>query len=201
MPRKRRFPSTVHPNAWIAPSSLVDEVPEGYPNRDIDLTVIEENARIEEYSIVYVGANIGSNATVGTNCIIGPDAEIKFGAQISAGCHIGAEAVIGEGAELAPHCIIAPGCGIGTKAYLGPGVILLDQTRLASSDRPAAPAMVGAKARIGGGAIILAGVTIGKSAIVAAGELVDEPVPDRAIWSGGRVSGSFYSERETPTWL
>ena len=48
MPRKRRFPSTVHPNAWTAPSAIVNEVPEEYPNRDIALTVIEENAPVED---------------------------------------------------------------------------------------------------------------------------------------------------------
>ncbi|NOQ53124.1 MAG: hypothetical protein GQ558_00810 [Thermoplasmata archaeon] len=58
------------------------------------------------------------------------------------------------------------GCGVGTGVPRGPGVVLLDGTRLPGA---AAPAMVGAGAKVGGGAVI-AGMKVGEGAFVAGGE-------------------------------
>ena len=46
------------------------------------------------------------------------------------------------------------------------------------------PVVVGRKAWIGAGAIILPGVTVGENAIVAAGTVVTKDVPDNAIVAG-----------------
>ncbi|MCK4970263.1 MAG: hypothetical protein KAS77_07045, partial [Thermoplasmata archaeon] len=62
-------------------------------------------------------------------------------------------------------------------AELGPGVVLLDRTRLPGE---ASPAMVGAGATVGGGAVI-AGVKVGEGAFVAAGEVVEDDVPDDGV--------------------
>ena len=51
--------------------------------------------------------------------------------------------------------------------------------------------MVGADARVGGGAVVCGGVRLGKSAIVAAGEVVEDDVPDNGVYMSGRVSGRF----------
>ena len=64
---------------------------------------------------------------------------------------------------------------------------LLDRTRLPGR---ATPAMVGARAKVGGGAVI-AGVKVGEGAFVTAGEVVEDDVSDAAVWMGGRVSGRF----------
>jgi 2,3,4,5-tetrahydropyridine-2-carboxylate N-succinyltransferase len=65
--------------------------------------------------------------------------------------------------------------------------MLLDRTRLPGKQ---SPAMVGAGAKVGGGAIV-AGVKVGANAVIAAGEVVEDDVPDGAVWMGGRVSGQF----------
>ena len=81
---------------------------------------------------------------------------------------------------------------MGTGAELGPGVQLLDRTRLPGKQMPAT---VGAGAKVGGGAVI-AGMKVGEGSFVAAGETVEDDVPDGAVWMGGRVSGLF----EGKTW-
>jgi len=40
------------------------------------------------------------------------------------------------------------------------------------------------KAFVGGGSIILKGVSIGKNSIVAAGSVVTKPIPDNEVWGG-----------------
>ncbi len=41
---------------------------------------------------------------------------------------------------------------------------------------------------MGGGAIV-AGVKVGAGAVVAAGEVVEDDMPDGTVWMGGRISG------------
>ena len=62
-----------------------------------------------------------------------------------------------------PGCLVGPDCGVGTGARLGPRVVLVDRTRLPGKQ---SPAMVGAGAKVGGGAIV-AGVKVGAGAVVA----------------------------------
>jgi acetyltransferase-like isoleucine patch superfamily enzyme len=66
-------------------------------------------------------------------------------------------------------------------------VVVADRTRLPGKE---SPAMVGAGAKVGAGAVI-AGVKVGAGAVVAAGEVVEDDVPDGAVWMGGRVAGQF----------
>ena len=38
---------------------------------------------------------------------------------------------------------------------------------------------------------MIAGTKVGEEAFVAAGEVVEDDVPDEAVWMGGRVSARF----------
>ena len=71
---------------------------------------------------------------------------------------------------------------------------VLERRRLPGGD--VVPAMVGSGARVGGGAVVCGGCTVGEDAVVGAGEIVEDDVPDGAVWMGGRVSGLF----EGKTW-
>jgi maltose O-acetyltransferase len=51
--------------------------------------------------------------------------------------------------------------------------------------------MVGSGANVGGGAVVCGGVTVGKEAVVGAGEIVEDDVPNGAVWMGGRVATRF----------
>ncbi|MCK4968899.1 MAG: maltose O-acetyltransferase [Thermoplasmata archaeon] len=78
-------------------------------------------------------------------------------------------------------------------AFLGPGARLLDRTRLPTGE-PGKPARVGDGARIGGNAVVCGGITVGADAVVAAGEVVEDDVPDGGVWMGGRVAGEMDGE-------
>jgi acetyltransferase-like isoleucine patch superfamily enzyme len=68
-----------------------------------------------------------------------------------------------------------------------------ERTRLPMRDL--APAMVGTGAKVGGGAVICGGDNVGNRAVVAAGECVEDDVPDDATWMGGGVH-ALLDERE-----
>ena len=99
--------------------------------------------------------------------------------------------------------MIWEGVTIEDNVFLGPGAIFTNDLYPRSPRMPSAvqrysdranwlvPTLVREGASIGAGAIIIAGVTIGRYALVAAGALVSKSVPDFALVRGhpARVAG------------
>ena len=108
-------------------------------------------------------------------------------------CDFGFNITLGAGAFLNFSCVILDvvAVTIGEGAQIGPAV------QIYTADHPRDPAerraglefgrpvRIGANAWIGGGAIILPGVTVGDDAIVGAGSVVTRDVP-----AGGTVAGN-----------
>ncbi len=107
-------------------------------------------------------------------------------------CSYGINTRIGAGVYLNAGCVVLDSAPveIGAHSMLGPGVHIYcadhhreTEKRRAGIER-ALPVTIGRDVWIGGGAILLPGVTIGDEAIVAAGAVVRRDVPP-----GGRVAG------------
>jgi maltose O-acetyltransferase len=107
-------------------------------------------------------------------------------------CDYGYNIRLGSGAFLNFNCIILDVCEveIGERTQVGPGVQIL------TADHPCDPALraegveygrpvsVGRNVWIGGGAIILPGVTIGDDAVIGAGSVVTRNVAEGAMVVG-----------------
>ena len=121
-------------------------------------------------------------------------------------------AAVGEGAVIRPpfHCDYGTNIHLGRDAFLNFGCVILDVVRvdigegaqigpavhIYAADHPRDPAerraglelgrpvQIGDHAWIGGGAIILPGVTIGADAIVGAGSVVTHDVPPGTTVAG-----------------
>ena len=107
-------------------------------------------------------------------------------------CDYGYNIILGKGVFLNFNCIILDvvQVTIGDRTQIGPGVQIL------TADHPRSPAQrrvglefgrpvkIGADVWIGGGAIVLPGVTIGDEAIVGAGAVVTRDVPAGATVVG-----------------
>jgi maltose O-acetyltransferase len=109
---------------------------------------------------------------------------------------------LGSGAFISRTTYIDPGfpwlITIGDEATLAPGVILLAHD--ASMQRHArytliAPVVIGKRAFVGAGAIILAGTQIGDNAIVGAGAVVSGEFPAGSVVAGNpaRIIGDVES--------
>ena len=148
-----------------------------------------------------------------THCIIAGDAQIGEGTRIGHFVLIRDHTVIGKGCMVGSYVDIEGDVRIGnfvslqSGVYLTRGVIIEDEVfcgpRIVTmNDKPMsyrrpsltfvrrAPRILRA-ARVGGGSVLCPGVTIGENAVVGAGSVVVNDVPDRSIVMGNpaRVVG------------
>ncbi|RVU35717.1 sugar O-acetyltransferase [Rheinheimera riviphila] len=115
-------------------------------------------------------------------CYLEPDFYCDYGFNIELGARFYAN----------HHCVMldAAPIRIGDDVMLGPAVQLytvthpLDAALRQSGIEQAKPITIGNRVWIGGGAIVLPGVTIGDDAVIAAGSIVTKDVPAATLVKG-----------------
>lgn len=130
-------------------------------------------------------------ARVGAGCNIRPPFHCDYGYNIS----------LGRGVFMNHNCCILDvvQVSIGDLTQIGPGVQILtaDHPRDPAQRRQmlefGRPVTIGANVWIGGGAILLPGVTVGDDAIIGAGSVVTRDVP-----AGGVAVGNPARLRDAP---
>lgn len=124
--------------------------------------VIGSDSRIGSLTLVHKGAVIGSGCTIGSHCNI-------------------CDCRIGNRVSIQTACHITRGVVIEDDVFIGPHVVTLND-KLNGSEMTFPHICKGAK--IGGGSVILPGVTIGENATVGAGSVVTRDVPAGATVLG-----------------
>jgi len=120
-------------------------------------------------------------------CTVGPDTRIGSFVEVQK------NAVIGARCKISSHTFVCEGVTIEDEVFVGHGVLFINDRypRATSGGRPqteadwqVVPTRVKRGASIGGGAVILCGVTIGEGALVGAGAVVTRDVADGATVAG-----------------
>lgn len=141
----------------------------------------------------------------GQFCVIAPDVRLGrdvvihhfvnlYGCEIGDGTKIGSfveiqkNARVGRNCKISSHSFICEAVTIEDEVFIGHGVIFIndklprattDEGRMQTDDDwKAVPTVVKRGASIGSGATILCGVIIGEHAMVGAGAVVTQDVPD-----------------------
>ena len=154
-------------------------------------TVIANDVVIEPFVVFGPGVRIArgvtvhahshvEGATIGDDCRIGPFARLRPGTVLGAGARIGnfvetKKAVFGAGAK-ANHLSYLGDATIGAGANIGAGTITCNYDGFFKYST-----VIGAGAFIGSNSALVAPVTIGDGAIVAAGSTITADVPADAL--------------------
>jgi acetyltransferase-like isoleucine patch superfamily enzyme len=121
-------------------------------------------------------AELGENTSLGRDCYVGPGVKIGKNCKVQNQALIYEPCVIGDGVFIGPRVVITN--DLNPRAVSPSGVIKT------SSDWTSKAATIESGASLGAGVITVAGVRIGKWAMIAAGAVVTTDVPDHALFAG-----------------
>ncbi|MCC7046368.1 MAG: bifunctional UDP-N-acetylglucosamine diphosphorylase/glucosamine-1-phosphate N-acetyltransferase GlmU [Alphaproteobacteria bacterium] len=184
---------------------------ERHAQQRLRAAAMEGGATLVDPDTVYLSMDtrIGRDVVIGPNVVCGPKVSIGDRAEILPFCHFEG-AVIEAGARVGPFARLRPGARIGQNAHIGNFVEIKNATVEAGAKvnhlSYVGDARVGAKANVGAGTItcnydgyfkdftdigagafigsntaLVAPVTIGDGAIIAAGSVVTQDVPADAL--------------------
>jgi len=153
-----------------------------------------------------VGVTIHPTADVSDDAEIGPGTRIWHQVHVREGAVIGSECILGKGAyvdlnvrigdrcKLQNSVFVFHGFSLEDGVFLGPGVMLLndknprainlDGLLKSDSDWTVSSGTVRHGASVGGGAVVLPGINVGRFAMIGAGSVVTRNVLDHGIAFG-----------------
>ena len=166
----------------LLPVGRYDYGVQNNPVKILSTADVDQSARIGPGSHVWHLAQVRDGAVIGSNCNIGRGAYIGPSVRLGDNCKIQNYALIYEPAVLADGVFIGPGAILTNDQY--PRAVNVDGVVKSSSDWDAVGVEISEGASIGAGAICIAPVKIGAWALVAAGAVVKEDVPDFALVAG-----------------
>ncbi|HYP19242.1 MAG TPA: acyltransferase [Chloroflexia bacterium] len=134
-------------------------------------------------------AQVREGAVLGRNCILGKGVYVDFGVRIGDNVKVQNRASIYHGVTLEDGVFVGPHV-IFTNDKL-PRAINPDGSLKSDADWEVGQVLVKEGASLGAGAIIVAGVSIGRFALVGAGSVVTRDVPDFGLVYGNpaRLAG------------
>jgi acetyltransferase-like isoleucine patch superfamily enzyme len=149
-----------------------------------------------QFTVIFEDVSIGEGTRVGNFVMIRSETSIGERCTIGSYVDIEGDVSIGHDVSLQSGCYITRGVVIEDDVFCGPRVITMNDKRI-SHRRPGMTFVregprIERGARVGGGSVLLPGVTIGANAFVGAGSVVTKDVPARAIVVGNpaRVVGT-----------
>jgi UDP-2-acetamido-3-amino-2,3-dideoxy-glucuronate N-acetyltransferase len=152
------------------------------PFRLLDDVAFGDNVIVYSFTNLY-GCRIGDNTR------IGPFVEIQRGASIGSNCKIQSHTFICDGVEIEDEVFVGHGTMFINDNY--PRATTEGGRLQGSDDWTLLPIVVGRRAMLGSGTVVLGGVTIGHGASVGAGAVVTRDVSpgETVIGIPARVRG------------
>ncbi|MEU9132669.1 acyltransferase [Kitasatospora sp. NPDC048540] len=161
---------------------------------------------IAEGAPARTGVRVEPTADVDERAVIGPGSTVWHLAQVREDAEIGADCIVGRGAYVGPgvrigdrvklqnHALVYEPAVLEDGVFVGPAAVLtndlyprsvdVDGRLKRGDDWHARGVTLRRGCSIGGRAVLVAGVTVGRWALVAAGAVVHRDVPDFALVAG-----------------
>ncbi len=131
--------------------------------------VVSKTAKIGDGTKIWAFAQIGNKAKIGRNCLIGN------------GVYIDKNVVIGDNVKIHNKALLYEGLVVEDNCFIGPGVCFTNDkypTHDNTRDLKGISWKIKKGASVGANATILPDVNVGSNAVVGAGSVVTESVPD-----------------------
>lgn len=147
-----------------------------------ETAIVEEGAQLGEGTRVWHFAHIRKGAKIGRNGNIGKDV------------YIDTNVIIGDNCKIQNFASLYHGLIVGNNVFIGPHVCftndLFPRASIWNEER-LVKTIVKDGVSIGANSTIIAGITIGESAMIGAGAVVTKDVPNRALVFGNpaRIRG------------
>lgn len=143
---------------------------------------ISEDATVGTGSAIWNQVQVRERATIGENVILSKNVYIDAGVTIGSNCKIQNNVSVYHGVTLKDGVFVGPHVCFTNDRY--PRAITIDGRLKGSDDWSITPTTVCTGASLGAHSVILAGVTIGKFAMVGAGSVVTTSVPPHGLVVG-----------------
>lgn len=173
----------------------------------------DENRLLTHYRLsddTYIGedSQIGLNTLIENLAFIGKRCRIGNDCKIHRNVFIDDDVVIGNNVKIQNNVMVPHGVTLKDGVFVGPSVVFTndkyprsitpDGKLKTGDDWKMTPTVVEEGASLGGGAVLVCGVTVGKWAMVGAGAVVTKDVPDYALVMGfpARIMGKVNEKGE-----
>lgn len=144
-------------------------------------TAIGAGTVIRSGAIVYAGAAVGTETVIGHHTLLRSFVIAGDRVQLGHNLTVERETRIGNDVRCSPGSHITSSCVLADHVFLGAGIRTVNDRYLIWRDPEREPELLAPRfeqgAKVGSGSTILAGVTIGKDALVGAGSVVTRDVP------------------------
>lgn len=136
---------------------------------------VDPGASLGRGTRVWHFCHVQSGAQIGARCVLGQNVYVAGGVRIGKGCRLQNNVSVYQGVELEDHVFCGPSCvftNVGRPRSRFPAHGVYARTLIREG------------ASLGANCTVVCGHTVGRSAMIAAGAVVTQDVPDFALMAG-----------------
>lgn len=164
---------------------ILGEPPRGCAPGELK-TIIGSEAVVRSHTVIYAGNVIGDHFQTGHGVLIREENHIGHNVSIGSHSIIEHHVKVGDNVRIHSNTFIPEFSQLEDGCWVGPCVIFTNARypRSPRAKESLRGPLVRSQAKIGAGAVLLPGVTIGRGALVGAGAVVVRDVPDGKVVVG-----------------
>ena len=153
---------------------------------DVGPLEIGDDVSVCTGAVVFAGARLGDGVILGDQSYVRERSTIGPGTVIGRGSVVDNDVVIGERVRIQTNVYVTAYSVLEDDVFVGPGTTTTNDDTIArhGPDEALQGVVLRRACRVGGGVVLRPGVEVGEEAFVAAGAVVTQDVPARALVMG-----------------
>lgn len=177
----------------VGVNSVLGQKPSRGKNSTLEIDTEIKPLTVGDECRIGVGAVLYAGTTIGPECFVADGAQIRENSRLSRGVTVGRGATVENECEIGENAKIQTGAYITALSVLEENVFIAPMVTTTNDNyigrtqerfRHRKGVTVKRGGRVGGGAVLLPGVTVGQEALVAAGSIVTKDVPGYCVVMG-----------------